>query len=198
MSPTCAISTCDGEPYCWGWCRAHYDSWLRYADPLLVQKRVEQRGETSAALLDRLCAIETDDCVLWPRSVDTRPGFQPYGRATVGRRRVSVHVEALTRRAGPRPLPAMQAAHSCGNASCLNYRHLRWATAGENAADKEQHGRVRRGPDHQNSKLTLAQVADIRRAHAAGEATQKELAARYGLSQPGISKIIRRVTYSLD
>lgn len=42
------------------------------------------------------------------------------------------------------------------------------------------------------------QVADIRRAYAAGEATQKELAARYGLSQPGISKIIRRETYSLS
>lgn len=38
-----------------------------------------------------------------------------------------------------------QAAHQCGNPSCVNPSHLKWATAKVNAADRVIHGTVKMG-----------------------------------------------------
>lgn len=51
-----------------------------------------------------------------------------------------VHRLVCIRRHGPPPTDDLEAAHSCGNAGCVNPRHIRWATRFENAADKKLHG----------------------------------------------------------
>jgi DNA-binding transcriptional regulator YiaG len=191
----CVISNCPRPSFCWGWCRAHYTSWLRYADPTARDRHIAAAGESSLQTFERLAAVETDDCVIWPRDADQRDGYRPYGRMSIGSRSVRVHVEALRRRAGERP-PGKQAAHSCGNARCMNYRHLRWATPAENMADKERHGRVMRGQLNHNSKLSASQVQEIRRRYHFSTATQMELAREFGVSQPAISKIVRGVSYA--
>lgn len=50
---------------------------------------------------------------------------------------------------------------------------------------------VRTGDDNPMSALTDAQKAYIRRHHATGAFTQRELAAAYGVSPPVIHKAIR-------
>lgn len=88
----------------------------------------------------------------------------------------------------------------------MNYRHLRWATSHENAADKIAHGtNTPRGAGHWAAKLTTEQAEEIRRRYAAGRflgsgrrkksPSQYDLAAEYGVSQPTIRKIVHNVSY---
>jgi hypothetical protein len=48
---------------------------------------------------------------------------------------------------------------------------------------------------HANAKLTAAQVIAIRQRYDAGENTQQQLAAEFGVSQRVISLIVRRESY---
>lgn len=86
-----------------------------------------------------LSNLETDECVLWPHTVNSKG----YGQIGVNGKSTSVHVLACEQAHGPRP-EGKQAAHSCGVKRCINQRHLRWATQSENEADKVVHGTVRR------------------------------------------------------
>jgi hypothetical protein len=73
----------------------------------------------------------------------------------------------------------------------VNPLHLRWATPVENEADKRSHGTHLRGGLCGASKLTESQVLDIRRRVAAGD-SQGAIAREYGVSQPAISRIMKR------
>jgi DNA-binding CsgD family transcriptional regulator len=61
---------------------------------------------------------------------------------------------------------------------------LRWATPLENQDDKDAHGTA-----FPTAKLTVAQVAEI--LSLKGAATQKQIAARFNVSQPTVSAIHR-------
>lgn len=87
-----------------------------------------------------LVAIVTDDCTIWPFTVNSKG----YGQLGVNRVSKSVHVLACTQAHGPRP-EGMQVAHSCGVKRCINPKHLRWASQAENEADKVLHGTDHRG-----------------------------------------------------
>jgi hypothetical protein len=56
------------------------------------------------------------------------------------------------------------AAHSCGNGhlGCVNPRHLRWATAKENAHDELLHGRKVYGEASPKAKVTSELVLAVR------------------------------------
>lgn len=54
--------------------------------------------------------------------------------------------------------------------------------------------RLKRGEDATGSKLTEESVRQIRSEHASG-ATQKEIAARHGVSQTLVSAVVRRVIW---
>lgn len=140
---------------------------------------------------DRLLATETDDCLLWPHSLNT-PG---YGQLGLGNKVVGqVHVLACEHHHGLRP-EGMQVAHSCGNRPCMNGRHLRWATPVENAADRVEHGTDLRGEKSPAARLTEAQVHAIRHAHTLG-ITAVTLAAEYGVARRTINSIWQRKSWA--
>lgn len=86
--------------------------------------------------------------------------------------------------------------HRCDNRKCCNPRHLFLGSMSTNQKDAYSKGRkVQPRSKHANAKLKAEQVREIRRAYAAGEAVQVELAASYGVSQRAISLIIRNETY---
>jgi hypothetical protein len=92
--------------------------------------------------------------------------------------------------AGPCP-PGKECCHGpCGQ---LDDRlaNLRWGTKKENAADKVRDGHPN-GPrgEQCNRKLTEAAVDEIKRLYATGEWQQKELAARFGVSQGMVSQVV--------
>jgi hypothetical protein len=108
----------------------------------------------------RMIQIETDECVVWLRGL-TSSG---YGNVMDQGKSLSTHRTALELRVGAPPSQGMHAAHSCSNKACINYRHLRWATPKENAADLALEGRSRVGESNPRSKLTADEVQVIRRS----------------------------------
>lgn len=107
------------------------------------------------------------------------------------RKRQAVHVLVCTAFHGPKPSPYHQVAHGDGNRLNNHYANLRWATPKENCADRTQHGTVARGSRNFRSKLTEADIPDIRALRAAGW-TYPAIGERYGVTPGCIGFIIRR------
>ena len=92
---------------------------------------------------------ETDECIDWPYSI-----VNGYGVINQKERRGYVHRFICIAKHGRPPTKRHQAAHSCNNPPCCNWRHLRWATPKEN-----QHDRIAAGTGHSAiRKLTIEQV----------------------------------------
>lgn len=152
--------------------------------------------------------VGSDGSVIGPSGRKLALGTHPQGYKQVliypagGGKRVSRLVHGLVCEAfhGPRPSPAHQVAHWDGNPTNNTATNLRWATAAENIGDKIRHGRVTRtsGEISGTSKLTATQVNEIRgRWGQLGQGEdQKVMAREYGVSQPTISNIITRKTWS--
>ena len=124
--------------------------------------------------------LVTDDHVLWPYG-KTAAG---YGVTTIGGVREYVHAFACEFHHGPKP-EGMCVRHLCGNEHkhCFNGDHLAWGTYRENLLDRRHEnvsGRV----------MSMNKAAALRQTYAAGLTTQMELATRFGISQPVVSKII--------
>ena len=143
------------------------------------------RNEVAARLL-----AETDDCVEWPFAKNTGG----YGRVWIDGKVHHTHAIACNFAHGPAPSPLHEVAHTCGNAKCMNHRHLRWATHAENLADTVTHGTSTSGERNPGSKLTEAQVRTIRARRAGGEAVST-LAHEYGVLPHAISALVNRRTW---
>lgn len=109
-------------------------------------------------------------------------------------KRVPLHAIVCEAFHGPRPSPRHVVAHADGNPVNNAASNLRWATPAENEADKRAHGRSLTGERHHRSKLTEAQVRDIRARHEAGE-QQKTMAAEYGVTSYAVWAIVNRRTW---
>jgi len=128
-----------------------------------------------------------DDCLLWPfgrnsagRGATAKPGVGWY----------AAHVAVCEATKSPRPSPYHEAAHSCGRGhdGCVAPKHLRWATAKENQADRRKHGTHREGTAiRHKAKLTEAEARYIATSPNAGV----DLADRFGVSPSAISHIRR-------
>ena len=95
------------------------------------------------------------------------------------------------------PIPAgIEVCHRCDNPPCVNPAHLFLGTHQDNVTDTVTKGRASgggaRGESHGRAKLTDAQVLAIRAAHAAGAASQRQLAREYGVDRRAIHFIVTR------
>lgn len=79
----------------------------------------------------------------------------------------------------------LQVAHNDGNPGNNRLGNLRWATAGENAADTLLHGTRSRGEVRPLAKLTEEQVRFIR----ADSRIQREIAESHGISRQLVGEI---------
>lgn len=88
--------------------------------------------------------------------------------------------------------------HRCDVRACVNPAHLFLAQQRVNIQDMENKHRARhpRGSNHENSKLTEADIPSIRWLYATGEFTQAQIAARFGVSQILVSLILRRKAWA--
>lgn len=70
--------------------------------------------------------------------------------------------------------------------------NLSWSTAKRNQADRVEHGTDFRGEKSPNAKLTKAKVRAIRAmCRRLGRGSQRRVAAKFGIAQPYVSKIVR-------
>lgn len=97
------------------------------------------------------------------------------------------------------PARGLSVLHRCDNRVCCNVDHLFLGTHLENMADMRAKGRKGQGVNsfgevNGNAVLTVDKVRDMR-SEAAGGASLKQLAARYGLTVPGVRAVVRRLTW---
>ena len=170
----CSVDGCGGKHYCRSYCRKHYSRFKRYGDPLAGKAGT---GEALAFIKDVALNFAGDGCLIWLFACKNG-----YPDIYVGGKVVLAHRYICTLTYGDPPTPQHHAAHSCGKGrdGYVNPKHLRWATAKENIADKVIHGTDFRGERNGRAKLREADVLLIRAAR--GKKPTTALAAKYGIS----------------
>ena len=85
--------------------------------------------------------------------------------------------------------------HHCDNPACVRPDHLFLGDHVANTADMVKKHRSALGEACHFHRLTWPDVDAIRVEFAAGRSSMSDLARRYGVSQPTISRVVRRVTW---
>ena len=122
-------------------------------------------------------------------------GSLGYGRTRstviLGREETYAHRVAYTLATGT--VAQHSVCHSCDNPRCCNPKHLWHGTHQQNMADCARKGRAAR--NNRPQKLTAKSVKAIRLAYTQGQKT-RDIAKKYGVSQPLVSHIINRKVWA--
>lgn len=188
-SGICSIPNCDKIPRGKGLCSAHYTRLRRHGDPL---KGTTPNGEPMRWVNDVAFNHSRDECLKWPFSYM----LNGYGVISVEGKSTGAHRYVCKLVNGEPPTEAHYAAHNCGKGhlGCVNPKHLEWKTPAGNQADRVIHGTHDRGERSASSKLTEADVHEIRRLK--GSLPQNEIGRRFGISQMQVSLIHRRLRWA--
>lgn len=180
----CSIEGCTrGGRFVRGWCEAHYKRWRKYGDPLGGGTVRAVRGTVEPWLREFL-ADPGDGCRTdWPFALSD--GYPMMHWRGAGRKVAHVVCELTY---GPAPDGKVACHGPCNNPLCIQPAHLSWGTHVENEADKLRDGTRRLGQTVHNAVLTDADVLAMVAALDSG-ATQKSLAAEYGVSKTTVSAI---------
>ena len=113
-----------------------------------------------------------------------------YGNLKINGVVVSAHRVAWTIARGPIP-DGLHVLHTCDTPACVTVAHLFLGTHADNMTDKNAKGRVKCGEDA-GSKLTTAQVIEIRELYKVGGISIPQLATRFGIGRTTVHSIIHR------
>lgn len=184
---TCSVDECGKKAVTSrGWCQSHDYRWKTHGDPL---KGGTGQGQAKRWVEDNALKCTDDNCLVWPFS-SVKSG---YGKLWDGSRLVLAHRFVCEAVHGKPEDEAFEAAHSCGNNACVNHRHLRWASHGENESDKIVHGTRLRGEAIGNSKLTADIVIKIRKME--GKVSVNDVAKTFGISKSYVRAIQSRKSW---
>lgn len=131
----------------------------------------------------RVQPVTESGCWLWTGAWDekgygriysSRPGYEYAHRASY-----RTHVGPIA--------DGLHVCHKCDTPSCVNPNHLFLGTHADNMADRSKKGRCARVKT--NARLTPNDVREIHALLSAGELTQKDIARKFGVTQPSIWKI---------
>lgn len=160
------------------------------------------RANTALDFWAKIAVGEPEACWEWqPKSRDQ----DGYGVFKFEGRQWRTHRLAYTLAVAPIP-DDLHVLHRCDNPPCGNPAHLFLGTAKDNNADRDQKGRHRvqsgdahwtrripgalAGENSPSTKLTSAQVRDMRSRYAAG-ATKFELGEMFGIAPETARKIVQ-------
>lgn len=143
------------------------------------------KGKGAKFLFDNV-SYKGDACLLWPYSTEYN-GYGNFGYMSQMHRSHKFMCELAH---GPRPSSKHEAAHSCGNALCVNPGHISWKTRSENELDKRRHGTASGGAAHSDgnggsrTRLELWRIEDMRANK--GKIPADVLAKRHGIKRGGV------------
>ena len=184
----CSVDGCTDRVNSHGLCQRHDGARRRHGDPLVVKKKASYASDIVVAVFE---AVPGTTCTEWAGAIKDN-GYS--GQITLNGTRDYPHRHALRLTVGPPP-PDTEAAHSCGNRSCVNPHHLRWASRSSNQMDKVGHGTDNRGERHPLHKVTADDVREIRRRMADGEG-REAVAAEFGVSAASVSRYVNRTSWA--
>ncbi len=189
----CAIDGCGKSAKSRGWCVRHYTRWCRSGDPLKGTRIIRD-------VMDALERVDRsggpDACHPWT-GAQTGDGYGDIARLGVSYR---AHVLAWESENGPRP-PGIELDHECHNQAlrdgtcrpgkcphrlCCNPGHIVPRTRVEHiaASDRQAYRRTPLGVRGCSSKLTEAQVSEMRPLLREARGRQiEEIARQYGISR---------------
>ena len=143
-----------------------------------------------ARFLDKLC-FGMSECWLWRGS---RDGLG-YGHFSEGR----AHRVSWLLFKGPIP-DGMKVLHKCDVRNCVNPEHVFLGTQADNIQDMLKKGRQRTvpkfGEDNPMSKLTAAQVREMRNLRRETGMSAKRIAERFGVSTMTAHRAINKTSWS--
>lgn len=145
-------------------------------DPVRFWSKVNKQGPVVHPKLGRC----------WTWTAATIDGYGAFG--TRGREVELAHRVSWALTFGP---PRACVLHKCDNSRCVRPSHLFAGTRADNNADKKTKGRQCRGESRPAAKLTTRAVRQLRDDWKTGRFSQCELAAKYGISQPIVSRTVR-------
>lgn len=85
--------------------------------------------------------------------------------------------------------------HACDNPPCVNRDHLFLGTNGDNSADKISKGRQAKGKKIYSTKLTPADVLEMRRLYATGKVTHRILAKMFHVNHSQIYRVVNKLDW---
>lgn len=178
--PICSVDGCLKLTKTGDLCAAHYFRKRMHGSPT--------GGRTPNGMrrnyLDNFCDPNTDECVLWPFSINTT------GYGAVVDDLGAPHQIVCAKFHGPSPTALHEVAHGCGKRACINPAHLRWALHIENVSDTIVHGTRLRGENVTGAKLKEDEVVLIRSLFRTQ--SNEDIATRFGVSAASISLIGNR------
>lgn len=127
-----------------------------------------------------------------------------YGQFSIGTKKIKAHRMAYELAKGPIPI-GLCVLHECDNPKCCNPSHLTTGTHKLNSEQAVMRDRVSRGKRHSltqrgegngRSKLTEADVLEIRRLHASKEATYSEIIKKFKVAKSLVGRILSRESWS--
>lgn len=158
-----------------------------------------RRGKTYRDLLHLLHVVlpyRGQDCLVWP----FQRNEAGYGTTVLAGKGVTVSREVCWATHGAPPSDNSEARHLCGRGheGCVAPAHLVWGSPSQNQQDRVDHGTSSRGEQSGRSRLTEADVREIRRLLTEGKMRQVDIAAQFEVSQRTISSIaVNRTWYWL-
>ena len=179
----CTIEGCGKASVARGWCAKHYRRWKKHGNPdTVIQPQmhgatVRQRFEANVE--------KSEGCWRWTGYRD----HNGYGRLNIAgypelAHRISWDLFKRKR------IGKDHALHRCDNPQCVNPDHLFRGDQVSNNADKMKKKRhkfgVLRGADHGSSKLTEAQILEIRKS----QDTPTAIAENFGISRRHVRDIL--------
>lgn len=164
------------------------DGWRKGQQKRFVQGHHNRLRSRPAAerFWEKVQRGSPDEC--WPWLASCLPGG--YGQFAPER---TAHRFAWVLTHGP-IADGLFVCHHCDNRKCCNPAHLFLGTPAENTADMKRKGRAAGpapGEGHHSSRLTEADVREIRQRVSGGE-TQRSVADSFGLSVAHCHRIVHR------
>lgn len=133
---------------------------------------------------------QSGECWIWTAST-FKDGYGQFFDFVGGRKRnLRAHIVSYTMAYGP-VSKGLKVCHTCDNPSCVRPDHLFLGTTKQNQEDMARKGRSASGQRNGRAKLTISDVAAIRRAYANGTTNKSALARAFSVSDSQIHNIVR-------